>query len=226
MSEAATPAAQDNGTPPVVPAATPAQAAAQAPAAATPETVTLTKEAHDQLARDAARASTNQRKADLWDRTNGGKGNSGHFRPTTPAAQPSEEEKANAASEEDRKAERGLMALVVDPSYRDLLDADPTLREMLVKNPLAVLPILAPDALDAEDAVSLVREALNKRRPAQTTPPAAAPAATPAANTPPVGAVNAQSVIVNEQVEAARKNPNTENAIAGMIGAKLKGGNQ
>lgn len=218
MEQAATPAAENNGTPPVAPAATPAPAAAPAPAAVTPETVTLTKEAHDQLARDAARASGNQRKADLWDRTNGGKGN-GHFRaPAAPAAAPSADDAAAAASAEDRKAERGLLALAADPALRAVLDADPTLRALLTTNPLAVLPMYANDALDADDAVTLVKEALLKRA-APATP--AVPPSTPPA-TPPAGAVNPPDKPVQEEVENARKLPNTEDAVAGMIGARVK----
>lgn len=222
MSEqiAATPAATNDGTPPVAPAATPAPAVAPAPAS-TPETVTLTKEAHDQMARDAARAAANQRKADLWDRTNGGKGNS-HFKtPPAPVTPPSDDEKAAAASAEDRKAERGLMALAADPALRTVLDADPTLRALLTSNPLAVLPMYASDAFDAEEAISMVKDALLKKAPAAA--PATPP--TPPVNTPPTppaGAVNAADVPVNEAIEAAKRIPNTESAIAAMIGAKVR----
>lgn len=213
MSDAATPAVPNDGTPPVAPAATPAQPAAN------PEMVTLTKEAHDQLQKDAARGSSNQRKADLYDRMTSGKGN-GHFKPTTPATPPSDDERAAAAAAEDRKAERGLLALVGDPTFREVFDADPTLRTLMSSNPLAVLPMLAPDALDAEDALNLVKEALGKRKPAPApaTPPAA-PATPPA---PPAGGINTPDKPVNEEVEAARKNPNTERAVAGMIGARIK----
>jgi len=38
---------------------------------------------------------------------------------------------------------------------------------------------------------------------------------------PPAGAINPSDTAVNEAYEAARKVPNTENALAGMIGAKL-----
>ena len=91
---------------------------------------------------------------------------------------------------------------------------------MLTKNPLAILPVLAPEALDADDAIALVKEALNKRKP--VTPPVnPIPATTPPA-TPPVGAINANDKPVNEEVEAAKKLPNTERAISGMIGARLR----
>ena len=223
MSEAATPAVPNNGTPTVVPAATPANSQ--------PEKVTLDKAAHDQLVKDAARASEAQSRADRYEgilKKNGLIGG-GHFKPAAPVTPPSPEDRAAQAAEEDRKAERGLIALALDPVYREVLDKDPTLRDLLTKNPLAILPVLAPDALDADDAVSLVREALNKRKPA--TPPANPPANPPAPSTPPTpqtpppGGVNPPSSSVpNEEYEAARKNPNTETAIAGMIKAKTKAG--
>jgi len=218
MSEqAATPAEQINGTPPVAPTATPAAPAVIPPPAPVSESVTLTKEVHDQLARDAARAASNQRKADLYDRTVGSKGNS-HFKPAAPVAPPTPDEQAAAGAAEDRKAEQGLMRLALDPAYREVLDNDVTLRDLLTKNPLAILPVFAPDALDAEDAVSLVKEALDKRR-TPATPPAPA---TPPPVAPPAGGVNPSDQAVNEAYEEARKVPNTENALAGMIGAKLK----
>lgn len=210
MSDAATPA---------VPVETPAPAATPAPAV---EVVSLTKEEHAQLARDAARAAANQRKADLYDRQFGG-GN--HFQPAVPAAPPTAEQLKEKADAEDRKAERGLTAIAADPAYREVLDADPTLRTLLVQNPLAALPLLAPDALDAEDALNLVKEALNGRKKpaAPATPTPATPPATPPA--PPVGGVNPQAdQQTNDAVEAARKLPNTEYAIAGMITAKVRQG--
>lgn len=213
MSNAATPAVPKTDAP-VVPAA--------APANSQPEKVTLEKEAHDQLVKDAARASEAQSRADRYEnilKKNGLLGG-GHFKPVTPATPPTPEERQAQATDEDRKAERGLLALALDPAHRATLDADPTLRDLLTKNPLAVLPILAPDALDADDAVSLVRDALNKRKPAPALPPT--PPATPSA-TPPLGAVNPKGELPNEEVEAAKKIPNTERAVAGMIGARLRG---
>lgn len=212
----ATPAAPTSGNPPAQPAAT--------PPAAQGETVTLTKSEVEQLKKDAARAAANQSDADRWRAAQ----KRGHFKPSAPAA-PAQtaEERASQAADEDRKAERGLMALALDPSLRTLLDSDPTLRDMLTKNPLAVLPIYAPDAFDAEDAVGLVKNALTERATkiapaAPATPPPANPPSTPPA--PPTGGVNPPSKEVNEDVEKARKEPNTERAIAGMIGAKLKAG--
>lgn len=213
MSETtATPAA------PVAPATPPAAT----PVAPAPATVTLTKEQHDQLVRDSARAAGNQRKADLYDQKFSKKGQ-GHFQPTAPATPPTKEEMEAHASEEDKKAERGLMAIAADPAFREVLDADPTLRDLLLKNPLAVLPVFANDAVDAEDAISLVKDALNGRKKAPASPanPATPPVTPPA---PPAGGVNPPGdQATNEAVEAAKKNPNTERAIGGMIAAKIRG---
>lgn len=193
------------------------------PAAATPpvppvETVTLPKAAVDQLTKDAARAAGNQRKADLYDKHFGSKGTT--FRaPAAPATPPSPEEQAAAGRAEDDKATRGLMAIAADPAFREVLDADPTLRNLLTTNPLAALPLLAPEALDADDALGLVKEALKARvKPAAPVTPPATPPTPP---TPPAGGVNPPSKEVNERVEAARKLPGTENAIAGMVGARI-----
>ena len=211
MSEEATPVVPVVEVTPAAPAATPS-----------PETVTLTKEQHDQLARDAARAASNQRKADLFDRQNDGKG-TGHFPAAAPAAPPSQEDLRARADAEDKKAERGLIALAANPAFREVLDADPTLRDLMIKSPLAVLPLLAPDALDAEDALNLVKDALNSRKPAPApvvTPPA--PATPPA---PPAGAINAPGdQQTTDAVEKARSNPNLEHAIAGMVTARLGNG--
>lgn len=213
MSEAAIPAVPKTDAP-VAPAATPANSQ--------PEKVTLEKEAHDQLVKDAARAGEAQSRADRYEnilKKNGLIGG-GHFKSATPATPPTPEERQAAAAGEDQKAERGLLALALDPAYRDVLDKEPLLRDMLTKNPLAILPVLAPEALDADDAIALVKEALNKRKP--VTPPVnPIPATTPPA-TPPVGAINANDKPVNEEVEAAKKLPNTERAISGMIGARLR----
>lgn len=213
MSEAATPPVSPDGTPPATPGATPASNAA--------EPVTLTKEAHDQLVKDSARAGEAQSRADRYENILKKHGllGGGHFKPATPVTPPTPEERQTQAAEEDRKAERGLLALALDPVYREVLDKDPTLRDLLIKNPLAVLPILAADALDADDAVSLVRDVLTKRKEIPVSPPVTPP--TPPA-TPPSGAVNPRDKAVNEEVELARKIPNTERAVSGMIKARLK----
>lgn len=210
----------DGATPPgtvTPPASTPPTPPAATPPATEPEKVTLTKEAHDQLQKDAARGSTNQRKADLYDRQNKGKG---HFTPAAPATPPTPEELAANGKAEDDKASRGLMALAADPAFREVLDADPTLRNLLLTNPLAVLPIYASDALDAEDAITLVKDALSqKAKPA--TPPA--PPTPPVPPTPPAGGINPPGAKTPDQeYEDSRKNPNTEHAIAGMVKAGAK----
>lgn len=213
MNPEAIPAENNGGIPPATPAATPSNGHQNS-------TVVLSKEEFEQLQRDVARSSEAQSRADRYEnilKKNGLIGGS-HFKPTAPATPPTLEERQAAAVGEDLKAERGLLALALDPSYREVFDKEPLLREMFTKNPLAVLPMFAPDALDADDAIALVREALTKRKPAPTPP--TNPPATPI--TPPIGAINANDKPVNENVEAARKLPNTESAIAGMIGAKLK----
>ena len=228
MTDAATPAVETPpaATPPVEPKVeTPSTSPAATPATSEPEKVTLDKEAHDQLVKDAARASSAQSTADRYGnilKKNGLLGGSGHFKSSPPVTPPSPEEAQAAGAEEDVKAERGLIALALDPAHRQVLDADPTLRDMLTKNPLAVLPMYAADALDADDAVSLVKEMLTKRQ--ADTPPANPPATPPATTpeTPPAGGVNPNDNPVNEEVEAAKKLPNTERAVAGMIGARLK----
>lgn len=227
MSDEATPSVQNNdGKPAVATEATPSPTGEQTPAATQPETVTLAKEAHDQLQKDAARAAGNQRKADLYDKYFG---KAGHFKgPQAGGAEPTQEQRDQAAVEEDKKAERGLMAIAADPAYRDVLDADPTLRALFLSNPLAVLPMLAPDALDAEDAIALVKEQLTKRKPApkpatpETTTPTADKPAAPTPSTPPAGGINPQSKERDEEYEGARGIKNTESAIAGMIGIKAK----
>ena len=220
MSNEVTPVVQPDGTPPVAPTATPS---------GNPEQVTLTKEEADQLKRDAARASANQSKADRYDRLVGSGKITGHFKPSVPATPPSKEEQEEAAATEDRKAEKGLMGLALDPAYRDVLDADSTLRSLLTTNPLSILPMYAPDALDAEDAVSLVKEKLSAKATelkAKVTPPATpsvtvTPATPPA--TPPAGGVNPPGATTPDaDYEAARKLPNTEHAIAGMVKQGLK----
>ena len=213
MSNEAPPVVLVDGKPPVAPTATPSDK---------PETVSLDKAAHDQLVKDAARAGEAQSRGDRYENILKKHGllGGGHFKPVTPATPPTPEERQAQAADEDRKAEGGLLSLALDPAYREVLDKDPTLRDLLIKNPLAILPVLAPDALDADDAVSLVKEALNKRKVGATFP--VPPVTPPAPVVPPVGAVNANDVPVNEEVEAARKLPNTERAVAGMIGAKLR----
>lgn len=218
MSEAATPAA---AAPAAAPAATPAK----------PDegklTVTLTQEEHEQLKRDAARAASAQSRADRLQGLLGRQG--GHFNATPPVKPPevSKEDREAQAVEEDRKAERGLVAVAIDPKYRELLDSDTTLRNLFTQNPLGVLPVLAPEALDAEDAIALVREKLDERlaslkRVTPTANPAPAVETPKTPPSPPVGGINANDKAVDEEYEAAKKLPNTQQAIAGMVKVGLK----
>ena len=136
-------------------------------------------------------------------------------------APPTQEEVQAHANAEDKKAERGLLAIAADPAFREVLDSDPTLRDLLITNPLAVLPMLANDALDAEDAITQVKEALTSRKK-PATPPATPPAAPATPPAPPAGGINPPAdTPPNEAYESAKKNPNTEHAIAGMVAAKL-----
>lgn len=213
----ATPAVQSDGKTPVAPAA--------APGTKDESVVTLTKEQHEQLLRDQARASANQRKADLYDRTVGKDGKGGHFKSeATPAAAPvlTPEEKEQRGIEEDRKASSLLLGLAIDPKYREVLDADPTLRSLFTNNPLGILPLLAPDALDAEDALGLVRTKLDERllEMKKTTEPK--PEEKKPGEAPPAGGVNPQSTDKDAELEVARKIPGTEQAIASMVKVNLK----
>lgn len=214
MSDAATPAV---AAPAVAPAATPAKPPES-------ETVTLTKAEHEQLSRDAARAASAQSRADRLEKVLG-RPNGATFRtPAAKAPEPTKEEQDAQAIQEDRKAERGLMAVAIDPAYRDVLDADPTLRTLLTTNPLATLPLLAPDALDAEDAIELVKAKLEERKSGLKKTPTAEEVKQAAPNvvTPPAGGVNANTSEVNEEYEAAKKLPNTESAISKMVKSKLQ----
>lgn len=218
MSEAVTPAAEPNAQ---APAATPA--AAEPTATATEETVTLPKEELAQLQRDAARAASAQKELDRL-KKNAGKANS--FR-QTPAAPVATERTDDEVQAEERKAERGLLNLALDPDYREILDNSPDLRELLTKNPLGALPILAADALDADDAIALVKENLDQRAKAlkqakKPATPAPSPAAPSVPASPKPNGVNAPSQKeIDVGVEEARKIVHTESAIAGMIGARL-----
>lgn len=201
---------------PVVP-----QAPAATPPTPTVETVSLSKEEHAQLVRNAARAAEAQSRADRLEKMLS-KRSGTHFNNQAQATPPSQEDLDAKASAEDYKAERALMALAADPAYRDILDADPTLRDLLIKNPLAVLPMMAADALDAEDAINLVKENLGRRKPAAAapaTPPAPAPVELPV---PPTGGVNPQDRPTDAEYESAKANKNVENAIAGMVKVGMK----
>jgi hypothetical protein len=222
MSEVDTPA---GGTTPTVDTPTPAQ-----------ESVTLSKEDHAKLVADAAeleRARAQQASADReaarLKRILDGRGSEskGRFNKPAPKATPSPEDEDAYVAEQERKAERYLVSIALDPKYRDLLDSDGTLRDLLTRNPLGALPILANDAVDAEDANELVRAELDKRLASFQAGKPAAPTQEPekkveTPQTPPAGGVNTSSDQVDSAKEEARKNPNTERALAGMIAAGLK----
>lgn len=211
MENAATPTEQPTGTP--------AEAPVAAPAVEEAGLVKVSKEKLDQLERDAARAATNQRKAALYDRLSG-KGPASPFAAkAAPAAAPTEDEREEASRREDMKAERLIMRLAAEPKYRAILDADTTLRDMMMNNPLAVLPVLAPDALDAEDALSLVTEKLDQKLSAiQAQKPAATAPAAPATEEQ---KKPAETMTVEQRVEEASKGKHLESSVAGMIRARL-----
>lgn len=181
-----------------------------------PEVVTISKVDYDKVSRDAARARANQSDADKYRAITKG----GHFKAPAPIVPPTQEELDAEGKNQDRIAERGLLQIAVDPAYRDVLDADPTLRDMFFKTPLAVLPLLANDAYNAEDAMTLVKEALDAKR---VKPVVVAPVVVPPP-TPSAGAINANDKVIDEEYEVAKKNPNTETSLAGMIKARIKSG--
>lgn len=193
--------------------------------ATTEEKVTLTKEEHAKLVKDAGETQIARdlqaqadRKAARLEKIISGKG-SVFGKPAPVVETPANNDPDAAALLEDRKAERGLMALAVEPKYREILDADPTLRELLTTNPLGVLPLLAPDALDASDAIDLVKEKLearitNFKKPAPVAPIDGKPA-TPVVPAP--GAINPDSKELDAKYEESKKIPGTENAIANMV---------
>lgn len=210
------------------------KAAADAAAAATGEQgkVVLTKEQHDKLVTDAAATTEARRLQGQADARAArlaaalGKGGSHFGAPAEAKPAPTKEEREEYAAGEDRKAAQGLQRLAIDPRFREALDADPTLMGLFQNSPLAVLPLLAPDALDAEDAIGLVTTKLTEKVAAIAAAKAAsvvvAPVVKPADTTPPAGIVNTRTTQQNEEYEAARKSPNVENAVAGMIKVGLK----
>lgn len=208
MSETATP---------VAPEATPAAApATPAPAS---ETVTLTKEQHDQLARDAARAGEAQTRADrLAEENKRLRQRPGAIRGQAPAGNDGGDDHV-----EDAKAEREILRLAGDPSIREILDADPTLQRLITSDPLALVRMYADNPLDAEDAVSQVKDKLLERKstlkkadPAPTTPAPSTPPAIPGR------APNPAPKDLATELETAQKNPSTQGAAADMIRAKMR----
>ena len=186
------------------------------------DVITLTKSEHEALIAKGAEVETarnlqaqaDKKSARLEKLLNRGGVHSFAKNTTTPP-----EDNGGDADEkgivEDRKAEKGLVAIAMNPKYREIFDADSTLRNLLSTNPLGVLPLLAPDALDAEDALELVTEKLDALLAKSKPPVVAPPVVTPP--TPPVGAANPSNVELDSKYEEAKKIPNTENALANMI---------
>lgn len=210
MLDQATPAEESK-----TPAATPAPTEGS-------KTVTLTEEEHQRLQRDAARAAEAQSRADRLERI--AKRSSGKKTDGQDDQEDSEDDGGRNAAKEDRKAERGLMRLAADPAYRELLDGDQTLKDLLLNNPLAALSIYAPEAMDAEDGIGLIREVLDKRLASKkpATPSTAQTPATAPKVAPNPAAQPADEQVLNEEFEAAKKDPNTERAVASMIRVSAK----
>lgn len=198
---------------PVTPEAPVTPDAAATPATAA-EQVTLSKAEHDQLLTQAARAAEAQSRADrltLQLRSQRGS--------TLPDPKETPQVDRTNGAEEDAKAERELLRLASDPELRTVLDADTTLRDLIRKNPIALVPIYAPDAIDAEDAVSQVRARLLERKPKET--PKAPDPVDQSLTVPPVGGVNTPERGVESAIDTARKNPDAMGAALGMLNAKL-----
>jgi len=183
QGQAGTPAGT---TPPAVPTDTPATSQQE------PEMVSLSKEEVNQLKKQAAIASTAQRKADRLEKLVGRR-TQGSFatKPTPEQITPPTQEELNVQGmEEDRKAKDGLIRLALDPKYRELFDNDSTLRDMLTVNPLGLIPALAPNALDAEEAIDLIKENFDGRLEAKVPSAETQPPVTEVPATPPTGGVN------------------------------------
>jgi hypothetical protein len=60
---------------------------------------------------------------------------------------------------ETREAEMKVSRLLLDPKYRTLMDSDPTLLNVLQRNPL----IFVDDFIDSEDAVDQTKDMLDER---------------------------------------------------------------
>lgn len=194
--------------------------ATPSPSAQNTDSVTVSKAELEQLRRDAARAAEAQARADRLAKAQ--KQSKTYFDPARKPAPPSVEELEAQARSEDAKAERGILKLATNPEFRDVLDADPTLRDLITNNPSALLPIYAAEAVDAEDAINMIKEVLNAKKPK----PKVEEKKDEPKPTPPAGGANTTGPVAGNSAdyEAARKNSNTEAAISGMIAAKMKVG--
>ena len=212
-------------TPPAAPKDTPADKSQQG------DNVTLTKEEHNLLKKQAAIASSAQKKADRLERLVNRKTREGVFtgkpapEPITP---PTTDELKVQGEEEDRKAEMGVMRLSTDPKYRKILDSDETLREMMTKTPINMLRMYANNPVDAEEAIDMVTEHLDSRLEAMNIDPATTDPK-PAANTdepaiPPAGGVNVAAAQTDEVMEGFKKMSNVEDAVSKMVKHKMNFG--
>lgn len=145
---------------PVVPAATPGKEADGAPV--NEETVSLKKADYERM--QARQSEADKRKAELDRKEREIARRERMLKKAAGDTTDTPDDVATqAAKDEDAKAERMLLRLGANPKYRAAIDADPTFRDMLLNNPLSLLPTYAKDAFDAEDAVSLIEDELSKR---------------------------------------------------------------
>jgi len=76
--------------------------------------------------------------------------------------EPTEDELALITEKETLKVEKGVLGILKSDEYSKLLEADPTLREILENNPLG-LPVFKELPIDAEDALYKIEEYLSER---------------------------------------------------------------
>lgn len=218
----ATPAPPSNGIPPAPGAPNPALSNG-----AIPETVTLTKEEHEKLlsekARAEARAAEAQSRADKLSKSAGAPGKTllGKAIP-----QPSAEELEAASSAEYQKALREVSLVSTDPEFREVLDSDQTLRTLMALNPEVVMQMYAPDAVDAQDVRTSLRTELSTRlekiRQSKAPAPAPAPPTTPPTPNPnPAPNPGGQPNSKQQAMDNARGITNAEDRMAAMIKAKM-----
>ena len=183
--------AEDNGDtlPPANPQNPPAAGDGNTP----PEKVPTLEELKNEVARVSAVAATAQKSAEdlkkdlRTERINrikaekerdllkGGDG-SGDGNQSLPGGSSADEEITRA------NAEKGIFALLAgDQTYRELLEKDVTLKDILIKNPLSLIS----EYIDSEDAVDQVKSYLDNRL--QTIKGSPLPPTPPAGGTPPTG---------------------------------------
>lgn len=86
---------------------------------------------------------------------------------------------SNEEEIERLNAEKGVANLIMlNPKYQELLQKDPTLREVISDNPLSLIR----EYIDADDAIDQIQKKLDKRlQDSSANPPAPAPGAQPPA---------------------------------------------